>query len=185
MTRLDALIERVVEGYRSVFMVTSVVAIVLTVAQQNWLGLIFLIPILIGSYFIGLWLTGQILAMFIDRDLLRDGIQINRIQILNEKLESGELTVDDPKLAKEMKRAGLRPLSLITEKGPIFGRQFDANLHEWIDAKEGDADVGRYVYKGQAEFDTDGTVFIQDQSEKSLYLVLDGILYERVMETST
>ena len=185
MTRLDTLVGRVVEGYRSVFMVTSVIAIVMTVAQQNWIGLIALIPMLIVGYFAGLWVTGQVLSIFISKDLLRDEFQTRRIQVLNEKLESGELTADDPRLAEEMVRAGLRPLSLITEKGPIFGRQYDADLHEWIDAKEGDAGVGRYVYKGRAIFDTDGTVSIPDQDIKNLYLVLDGVLYERVMESST
>ena len=182
MTRLDMLVEQVVEGYRTIFKIMSIIAVLLTVYQQNWWGLIALGPILIVCYFGGLWLTGQVLSMIVPKDLLREEFQAKRIQILNEKLERGEITVDDPQLAIEMQKAGLRPLSVITEKGPIFGRQYDANLHEWIDAKEGDAGLGRYVYKGKAEFEGDGTVSITDQNMKNLYLVLDGILYERVME---
>lgn len=182
MTRLDQLVENVVEGFRSIFKVAAVIAIVLTIFQGNWIGLIFLGPLLVCGYFGGLWLTGQLLSLLVPKELLREEFQAKRIQIINEKLESGELTVDDPALAVEMEKAGLRPLSVITEKGPIFGRQFDADLHEWIDAKEGKHGEGRYVYKGKAEFEADGTVSIPDQSSKNLYLVLDGILYERVVE---
>lgn len=182
MTRLDQLVENVVEGFRSAFRIAAAFAIILTVLQGNWFGLILLGPILVVTYFGGLWMVGQILSLVVSKDLLREEFQTKRIAILNQKLESGELTVDDPNLVSEMVRAGLRPLSVITEKGPVFGRQFDADLHEWIDAKEGDAGTGRYVYKGKAFFEADGTVSIPDQNEKNLYLVLDGILYERVVE---
>ncbi len=182
MTRLDALVEQVVEGFRTVFKITACVAVALTIFEGNWIGLLMLGPLLIVTYFGGLWLLGQVLSFMVPKEFLREEFQAKRIQIINEKLESGELTVDDPNLAVEMEKAGLRPLSVITEKGPIFGRQFDANLHEWIDAKEGKYGEGRYVYKGKAMFEADGTVSIPDQNMKSLYLVLDGILYERVLE---
>ena len=182
MSRLNQLVENVVEGFRTTFYIMSVIAIGLTIFERNWIGLVFLGPILIACYFGGLWLVANVLAMVLPKHLLYEDLQIERIRILNEKIESGELTVDDPQLAIDMKQAGLRPLSVITEKGPIFGRQFDANLYEWIDAKEGDHEVGRYVHVGKAEFEEDGTVFINNQNSKSLYLVLDGILYERTME---
>lgn len=182
MTRLDQLVENVVEGFRSTFLVVSIIAIVFTIWHQNWMGLIFLGPILVITYFAGLWLTGQVLSLIVSKDLLREEFQTKRIQLINEKLESGELTVDDPKLAAEMERAGLRPLSVITGKGPIFGRQFDADLHEWIDAKEGKHGVGRYTFVGQAQWEEDGTVSIPKSHESSLYLVLDGVLYERTVE---
>lgn len=185
MTSLDILVSQVVDSYRSVFKIISIIAIAFFVYQQNWLGLILLGPLLISLYFSGLWLTGQILSLVVSKDLLLNEFQSNLIQTLNDKLKSGEMSIDDPEFAKEMERAGLRPLSVIVEKGPIFGRQHDANLHEWIDAKEGDAGVGRYLYQGQASFDVDGTVFIQNQDTNNLFLVLDGFLYERVMKAST
>lgn len=182
MTRLETLVGNVVEGYRTVFATAAFVAFVHTILQGNWIGLLVSIPVLVVSYFFGLWLISQVLVFLVPKEYLLEEFRAKRIQVLNKKLEDGEIDVDDPHLADEMKKAGLRPLSVITEKGPVFGRQFDANLHEWIDAKEGDAGVGRYTYKGKAFFEPDGTVSIPDMNTKNLFLVLDGILYERTVE---
>lgn len=177
MTLLDEIVEKTVDSYRVVFAVTSVVAVVLTIAQQNWIGLLVLGPLLAVVYFLGLHVVGWVLGELVDRSLIIKDIQHRRILEINKRLEDGTLEAGSEELEKMMKHAGLRPLSIITVHGPVFGKHADTDLHEWVDAKEGsEGEVLRYAYVGQAEFDQDGTV--NTPSEENDYIVLNGYLYE-------
>ncbi len=70
-------------------------------------------------------------------------------------------------------------MSIITERGPVLGRQFDAEFYEWVEAKEGlKGSAERYNYVGQAEIDEDGMVVLENDDESKKHLVLDGVLYE-------
>ena len=183
MTKLDEVVLKVVETYRSVFLVTSIVAFVLTVLQQNWIGLIVLGPLLAISYFVGLYLVGWLLSKMIDPSVMLEELRAKRIAEINRKLDAGELQAESPELEAEMVKAGLKPLNIIVQRGPVFGKQFGAELLEWVDAKEGlNGQVNRYVYVGQAQFEPDGTVITPN--DESLFLVLDGVLYECNARTS-
>ena len=183
MTKLDEVVSKVVETYRSVFLVTSIIAFVLTVFQQNWLGLLVLGPILAVSYFLGLHFVGWLLSKIIDPSVMVEELRARRIAEINRKLDAGELQAESPELEAEMVKAGLKPLNIIVARGPVFGKQFGADLLEWVDAKEGlNGQVNRYVYVGQAEFEPDGTVITPN--DDSLFLVLDGVLYECNARTS-
>lgn len=177
MTKIDEVVSKVVETYRSVFLITAVVAIGLTIFQQNWIGLIALGPLLLITYFVGLHVVGWLLSKLIHPSWLAEELRNKRIAEINRKLDAGELQAESPELEAEMVKAGLKPLNIIVEKGPVFGRQFDVDLHEWIDAKEGlNGSINRYSYIGQAKFEPDGTVITPN--DDSLFLVLDGVLYE-------
>jgi hypothetical protein len=184
MVSLDKIVSQVVTSYQAVFGTMAIIGIGGTMLQQNWFGLLFLIPSLSIGYWIGLQLIAWALPKFLTTEFIVMEFRRERINQLNKKLESGELVADSPELAEEMKACGLKPLSVITEKGPVFAQQFGVPLYEWVDSKEnGSEEVGRYFFVGLAAYDPeDGTVKIEGDDPTKLHLVLEGFLYERTLE---
>ncbi len=94
MTRLDVIVEKVVDSYRLTFLIASATAIVLTALQQNWIGLIVIVPILVLMYFAGLFLVGFVLSKLIHPTVLIEDIRNRRIAEINRRLDAGELVAE-------------------------------------------------------------------------------------------
>lgn len=174
MTELESIVSRAVDSYRKVFLVSSLVSCIMTILSVGWVWLALLIPMLVLSYFAGLFLVAEVLSRIIPRSIVLDDYKEDLIAEINSKLDSGELQAGSDELNEAMKNAGLKPLAVIHEKGPVFGRQFDRDLYEYVDAVE-DGKIRRYTYVSQATLDKNGVVQVPSNSN---FLVLDGSLYE-------
>lgn len=183
MSKYETLVGQVAEGYQKTFILAAIVSFLITTYHSGFLVACLLLPILGVLYFVGLWLVGTLMSYFVDPAEIRQDIQSRRIATLNRRLEAGELEADSQELEDEMVKAGLEPLGVVVGKGPVFGKHFGEDLYEWIEARKGrQGTVNRYLYVGQAQFDNDGTVHVSDRKPNSDYIVLDGVLYEYVVE---
>jgi hypothetical protein len=181
MTQLDVVVERTVETYRKVFLVAGVIGVGSCLIEGDiWAALIAAVLISI-MYYIGLYILGFILAKVLPPRYLIEELRTQRINDINRRLDEGTLEAGSEELETLMTKAGLEPLHVISGYGPVFGRQFDAEMYEWLDAKKGrEGDLLRYVYVGQAQFDSDGCV--ETPNDEGVFLVLDGFLYEHTPE---
>lgn len=181
MTQLDSIVERTVETYRKVFLLASAIAIGLCLFQGEYLAAVGAAFLLFVSYYIGLFIVGHILARIVPKGFLIEELRTKRINEINRRLDEGTLEAGSEELETLMTKAGLEPLHVITGYGPVFGKQFDANLYEWLTAKKGrEGEDLRYVYVGAAQFDSDGCV--ETPNDEGVFLVLDGFLYEHTPE---
>lgn len=181
MTQLDLIVERTVETYRKCFLLASVIAIGICLFQGEYLAAVGAAFLLSISYHIGLFLVGHILARLVPKGFLIEELRTKRINEINARLDDGTLEAGSEELETLMTKAGLEPLHVISGYGPVFGKQFDAEMYEWLDAKKGrEGDVLRYVYVGTAQFDSDGCV--ETPNDEGVFLVLDGFLYEHTPE---
>lgn len=176
MSKLDEAVLKVIQRYRLYFALSVGFWAILLISSGSWFGLAILAMVSIPLYVLGM----HVLASMIQSHLKNHPalLRAHQIQILNEKLGTGELQAGTPELDEQMQLAGLKPMSVITETGPVFGKLGDTSLHEWVEAKEGSAGTPmKYAYVGQARFDEDGTI-VNELNGESQYLVLNGILYE-------
>lgn len=215
MSRLEKIVKDVVEGYRIVFFVMSVMILSL---QGSLLSALLTVPILGFVYIIGLWLIAKVLVVALPIDILEQEyieprleklieklnrgeisaddphlanematlelLKGSRIQEINRRLDAGELEADTPELEAEMIAAGLKPLAVVVEHGPVLGKQFDVQFYDYVMAREGiNGEVHRYDYIGPTHFDEDGTI-TNVPSNENLYISIDGNLYEHVLEVA-
>jgi hypothetical protein len=181
MTRLDLIVERTVETYRKVFLLASAIAIGSCLFQGEFVSALIAAILLFISYYIGLYLVGFILSKMIPKTVLIEELRTKRINEINARLDDGTLEAGSEELETLMTKAGLEPLHVISAYGPVFGKQFDAEMYEWLDAKKGrEGDLLRYTFVGTAQFDSDGCV--ETPNDEGVFLVLDGFLYEHTPE---
>jgi len=181
MTQLDSIVERTVQTYRKVFFLASAIAIGLCLLQGEYLAAVGAAFLLFVSYYIGLFIVGHILARIVPKGFLIEELRKRRINEINQRLDEGTLEAGSEELETLMTKAGLEPLHVITGYGPVFGKQFDALMYEWLDAKKGrEGENLRYMFVGAAQFDSDGCVEIPN--DEGVFLVLDGFLYEHTPE---
>lgn len=165
-----------VEGLRTFIFTFGLGSSIFIIAFGSFEWFLILIPILVGAYFCGLVIIAQVLQSSLSEDEVISVVQRYKIQSINERLADGTLEPGSNELEALMAEAGLEPLTVIVQLGPIFGHLGDVSLHDWIDAKKGsDGETLRYEYVGKAVFEVDGTVQVTD--EKFSYIVIDGILY--------
>ena len=181
MTQLDVVVERTIDTYRKVFLVAGVIGVGSCLLEGELIAALIAAVLLSVSYYLGLFVVGFLLSKLIPRTYLIEELRTKRINDINRRLDDGTLEAGSEELETLMTKAGLGPLHVITAYGPVFGRQFDAELFEWLDAKKGrEGDLLRYVFVGQAQFDSDGCV--ETPNDTGVFLVLDGFLYEHQPE---
>jgi hypothetical protein len=181
MTQLDLIVERTVETYRKCFIFAAVLAIGSCIYDGMYWAALISAGILFVLYYLGLYVVGHTLAAIVPKAYLIEELRTKRIREINERLDAGTLEAGSEELETLMTKAGLEPLHVIAGYGPVFGKQFDALMYEWLDAKKGrEGDLLRYVFVGQAQFDHDGCV--ETPNNEGVFLVLDGFLYEHSPE---
>jgi hypothetical protein len=181
MTQLDLVVEHTVDTYRKVFLVVGVVGVGSCLIEEEYLSAMIAAVLISVSYYIGLYILGYVLAAILPKRYLIEELRTQRINDINRRLDEGTLEAGSEELETLMTKAGLEPLHVIVDRGPIFGRQFDAEMYEWLDAKKGrEGTLLRYVFVGQARFDSDGCV--ETPNNTGVFLVLDGFLYEHTPE---
>jgi hypothetical protein len=73
----------------------------------------------------------------------------------------------------------------IAEVGPVFGRQFDTDLFDWIMATDEAGQAKRFIFGGpQIKNADDGTLVFYNDGAKS-GIVINGFQYEFVPEPKT
>jgi len=154
------------------------------VVQGQFVAALVALVIFGATYHLGLIVLGHLLARWLPEEVLMQDLQSRRIAEINSRLQDGSLEAGSEELETMMKHAGLEPLSVVGARGPVFGKQFDAELYEWIEAKKGrEGEVLRYTYIGEAQFDEDGCVQATDDSGE--FIVLDGFMYRAEPKTSS
>jgi hypothetical protein len=181
MTQLDLIVERTVETYRKCFIFAAVLAIGSCIYDGLYWAALISAGVLSVLYYLGLFVVGHALAAILPKTYLIEELRTQRIKDINRRLDEGTLEAGSEELETLMTKAGLEPLHVITGYGPVFGKQFDALMYEWLDARKGrEGDLLRYTFVGQAQFDSDGCV--ETPNETGIFLVLDGFLYEHQPE---
>lgn len=181
MTQLDLVVQRTVETYRKCFLLASVIAIGICLFQGEYLAAVGAAFLLFISYHLGLYLVGFLLSKMIPKSILIEELRTKRINEINARLDDGTLEAGSEELETMMTKAGLAPLHVISGYGPVFGKQFDAEMYEWLEAKKGrEGDLLQYKFVGAAQFDSDGCV--ETPNDEGVFLVLDGFLYEHTPE---
>lgn len=176
MTQLDQAVQSAVETYRKTFFLALVLTALMCVVQGQFVAALVVLMIFGATYHLGLLAVGYLLSRFLPKEVLMNDLQSRRIAEINERLQNGTLEAGSEELETMMKLAGLEPLSVVQARGPVFGKQFDAELYEWIEAKKGrEGEVLRYTYVGEAHFDEDGCAQATDDSGE--FIVLDGFMY--------
>jgi hypothetical protein len=181
MTQLDVVVGRTVDTYRRCFLFAAVISIGSCIYDELYWAALISAGILSVLYYLGLFVLGHTLAAVLPKTYLIEELRTQRIKEINKRLDEGSLEAGSEELETLMTKAGLEPLHVIVDRGPVFGRQFDAEMYEWLDAKKGrEGDLLRYVFVGQAQFDHDGCV--ETPNNEGVFLVLDGFLYEHTPE---
>lgn len=178
--KLDERVSLAIDSWFTVVCITAFLAVGSCLFSGEWVAGLVVTPILIVVlYYFGIFAIGKYILYTTNPNEFIEEIQSERIKAINEGLENGSIEAGSPELERLMKEAGLRPLSVLESFGPVFGRHWDAELYEYIDAKQGSAgETKRYTYVAKAQFDHDGTVVTPDEN---LYIVVDGHLYEHVL----
>lgn len=88
---------------------------------------------------------------------------------------------DKSEKATEAKKSPIIGHITITAVGPVFGRQFDSDLHEWIDAINANKVKQRFMFGGPARYNEDGSLNLYSKDASSGF-VINGIQYELVTE---
>jgi hypothetical protein len=181
MTQLDVVVARTVETYQKCFILAAVIAIGSCIYDGMYWAAFLSAGILFVAYYLGLFIVGHVLSVVVPKTYLIEELRTKRINDINRRLDEGTLEAGSEELETLMTKAGLEPLHVITGYGPAFGRQFDAELYEYLEAKKGrEGEVLKYVFVGQAQFDSDGCV--ETPNDTGVFLVLDGFLYEHTPE---
>lgn len=176
---LDQIIEQSVKQYRTIFLAS---ALFVTCASFFFVPFYVWALILasnVGLYFVGLYILAWSLQRLIPQNVIDDGLRIDRIAEINRKLLSGELEPGSRELDTEMKAAGLEPLSIAVEYGPVFGKLGDAEMHEWIDGKKGlDGEIRRYFFVERASYGPTGLILVDSFATNEDQMVVDDFLYQ-------
>lgn len=181
MSQLDLAVTRAVESYRKVFAFLAVIGIGSSFVYGDLSWAVLVACSLAVLYYVGLIALGYGMSFVLPKSVLQQELRTKRINEINRRLDEGSLEAGSEELEEMMKNAGLEPLHVITGYGQIFGKQFDANLYEWVEAKKGRlGDIVRHDFVGPASFDADGC--IETPNDEGVFLVLDGFLYEHTPE---
>jgi hypothetical protein len=177
-SQLDQIIGRLIDKYRSTFAFGSLLIIGLSfffVPLFVWLLIIGFSAIL---YFIGLYVLAFTLQRTIPQDIIDTGLQHDRVVELIEKLRTGELKAETKEFDDAMRHAGLEPLAVPKEFGPIFGKRGDDELYEWIDGTLGiDGPLERYFFV-KALPSNDFGHLLRDCDLKQSHLIHQQCVYE-------
>jgi hypothetical protein len=174
MTELDIKILRVAETTRAIWAIVTVVSFIyMVIYQPLW----WLIPFAIGavvSYFGSLMLVGFLMGFFVEKSVIEEGLQADRIKEINELSADGTLP-DGEKLDNLIHDAGFT-FGEVVAAGEVFGRYMDVEMHEWLDLTGKDGKPVRYIYENVAQRDAKGNPFLPTTEGLAL---LKGILYKK------
>lgn len=174
---LDRSISTAVEMFRLIFGVLATISVLTFVVQGEPLIAFFLGLGLVPLYYLGLYFVALWIALIAPASELSSLVQAQRLRLINEKLDTGELKPDTPELHAAMLEAGLRVPPKVLERGPVLGHQFGNEFYEYVIAQDPGSEVqDRYEFVSIVTYDEDGTIALPNQTSK--FLAIDDFLYE-------
>jgi hypothetical protein len=174
MTELDHKVLRVAETTRAIWAIVTVVTFLYLIFNQP---LWYLIPFAIGAvtaYFGSLMVVGFLMGFLLEKSVIEEGLQADRIKEINQLSEDGTLPTGE-KLDNLIHNAGFT-FGEVVAAGEVFGRYMDVEMHEWLDLTGKDGKPVRYVYENVAQRDAKGNPFLPTDEGLAL---LKGILYRK------
>jgi hypothetical protein len=176
---LNKIVENAVTTYRQLFLALTILLLTILLLTQNFLGALVAGPLLLGGYHLGLRALGWSLSKLLDPTFVSKSIQAERLQEINDRLKAGTLEADTEEFESLMSDVGLEIPPTVVEYGPVFGKQFDHELHEFILARKGlKGEVHRFEYLGQAQYEN-GAILTPLGDGEAEYIIVDESLYER------
>lgn len=174
---LEKRIDRILGLWRALILVGLILSIGISLSIQDYLGAVLSVPMMSGTYFVGVYILGQYFKLSSPKAEIIATLHGMKIREINERLADGTLTAGTKELDELMIAAGLQPLMSIESFGPPVGKLGEVPLYDWLEMKRGaDGEPQRYSFIGQAQYDADGVMRVPNEND--LYLVLDGVLYE-------
>lgn len=178
-TDLEMIVERSVGQILRVHLVFGFVsmpiALLMAIVYGVWWPLLAIPAALFCTFHISIFICAKLLPYMIPVQLIASDFRAAKLRQLNQRLDEGLQHGEE--LDRLMEEAGLEPLHVQVDQGPVIGKLGDVELYEWVDATQGSDEVLRYEYVGRGRIDENRCLIVPNDGRK--YLCFNGILYAR------
>ena len=180
---LEERIQKAVALGRRLWVFVMITAVITTIFSFPFWYAIFLIPFGVMSYFGMMFIVFMVLRESVTSEEMTAAEQSEKLRVIHEKLDSGELEQGSEELLEALHEAGLtelQPVKAMSEE--IIGHIDGQPMHEWIEMVDPTTKkVERFAYFGIAQYDPHGVPLLPDPKGK-VYAHVNGVVYARDLQ---